>query len=628
MRISLITVLWLLMVSCPFALCREDKSVGPKSCSLRFRFDSRSKGTIQENIGKSTESKQSVSTSTVFEYTLRRTVSDIEVLFHQVSLKTVQDGRETSNIFMSRNVYRSKKNDQWEVIQADEADSKLRRMLNDSFESPICRITVDKDNKEIKRVYLARIGAMSIINEKIIANARIFHAPFPKGNTRWTAPVAIPTGGGGTAKGILTYEVIKSGPDLPVRLVPVKVSGEASHERKTKKQVLKTHYNITGKQMFDTKLNEWVEGNWQILLTFDLYQNGRKEGTSSLTMTNILSLVEDPEKDTQKYNITTTKRKVSGEMAQDLGKTAIDYSLLSHHLSLQLKCKGWVEDVCFSPNGDRIASTDKDGLVRIWDTKTGTCTIILKCGTKHINDVCFSPDGRLVASGDEWSKIVKIWNSFTGQCVQTIKTEHRKNLHDLCFSPDGKYLVSASDDKTLKLWDVNNGSLVKTFKGHKAGVFCVAFSPNGRHIASGSWDHTIKLWNVKTGEVARTFKGHSSTIESLAFSADGNHIASCEWFGDKVIIWNVPEGYPESRKHLLKPKCVGYSPAGNYLAIGDAYGQIHMMDTKSGMLIRKFKAHEKFLAPVVEVNAVQFSPDGKQLVSAADDKKLKVWSFK
>lgn len=76
------------------------------------------------------------------------------------------------------------------------------------------------------------------------------------------------------------------------------------------------------------------------------------------------------------------------------------------------------------------------------------------------------------------------------------------------------------------------------FTGHDGGVYSVAFSPDGKTIASGSWDKTIKLWEVSTGKLIKTLTGHNSYVHSVAFSPDGKSIASGS--GDKTImLWLI-----------------------------------------------------------------------------------------
>ena len=82
------------------------------------------------------------------------------------------------------------------------------------------------------------------------------------------------------------------------------------------------------------------------------------------------------------------------------------------------------------------------------------------------------------------------------------------------FSPDSKYALSAGSDKTLRLWDVETGKLIRTFRGHTDVIYSVAFSSDGKLALSGSWDATVRLWNVDTGETVRVFTGHSQGLKS------------------------------------------------------------------------------------------------------------------
>src|SRR5437773_5729762 len=80
---------------------------------------------------------------------------------------------------------------------------------------------------------------------------------------------------------------------------------------------------------------------------------------------------------------------------------------------------------------------------------------------------------------------------------------HHGSVMAVTFSPDGKLLASSSRDKTIKLWDVATGALIRTLTEHTADVYDVAFSPNGNLLASAGADKTIKLWDAHSGKVVR-----------------------------------------------------------------------------------------------------------------------------
>ena len=119
-----------------------------------------------------------------------------------------------------------------------------------------------------------------------------------------------------------------------------------------------------------------------------------------------------------------------------------------------------------------------------------------------------SPRGASSTTQGREGSFVNIWDAATGELLRSLGGPDghgtKSESGALAFSPDGKTLISGSVDKTIKLWDLETGQVLKTFEGHTACVRGVAFAPDGRRIASASRDGTVKLWDVESGDALFT----------------------------------------------------------------------------------------------------------------------------
>lgn len=197
---------------------------------------------------------------------------------------------------------------------------------------------------------------------------------------------------------------------------------------------------------------------------------------------------------------------------------------------------------------------------------------------------------------------------------------HTNTVHRLVFSPNGNTLASASEDGTIRLWDVATGTHKHTLTGHDDRISSIVFSPDGKILASADTEGKIRLWNTTTGQYRVTLEGHRAGVRSVAFSPDGKTLASADTEG-KIRLWNATTGvYRVTLEgHTNTIYSIKFSPDGKTLASADHGGKIHLWDATTGFHKQTLTEHTR------SVYDIMFVDDGKTLVSMSTDNTIRFW---
>ncbi len=220
--------------------------------------------------------------------------------------------------------------------------------------------------------------------------------------------------------------------------------------------------------------------------------------------------------------------------------------------------------------------------------------------------------------------------SQVGNLTTVVQKGHGAVVKSVAYSPNGKYVVTASRDKTAKLWSVALGLEIRTFIGHEHTINNITFSPDGTKIATSSADKTAKIWDIETGEILWSTAVFQQYITSVSFSPDGVKLA-VGGHEEEVIIFDINSKDTVKVFEVNPDRGFGYgidtefSSDGLWFAIGEDDRTVSIYSTKNWELVYTFKPKEGSCQGCGSF--VAFSPNNKFVAKLSNDGTLEEFNL-
>lgn len=290
-----------------------------------------------------------------------------------------------------------------------------------------------------------------------------------------------------------------------------------------------------------------------------------------------------------------------------------------------------IVSIAFSHNSRVLAAIDDDGLINLLDTTTGEVWNTLDVGRSTVGEIVFSVDSRMLLV--ETHRSVQVWDVVRGDMVREFGG-YGSPVQGLALSPDGEILAVAHgdvlDDRdyVVRLWDWRAGRQVGLLDGLTSYATAVAYHPAGRYVAAGDSFGVIRVWDVSDLQdpdaLGVFFWDNPLRIYDIEFTADGNYLVSSGIQRDNIHFWNIDTGGLDFTVDVgINPETISLNPSTTVLATAPSPGNsegVTLWDAQSGERLSMVTSEDT-------ITAMTFSPDGTLLATGGHTGHITIWGL-
>jgi WD40 repeat protein len=283
--------------------------------------------------------------------------------------------------------------------------------------------------------------------------------------------------------------------------------------------------------------------------------------------------------------------------------------------------------VVISANGALLAASDDAGVIQVWRTSDGQAVSTLSGHPQAVYTLDLHPNGWLLVSGDT-SGLIKLWDVRDGRLLET-QEHHRGPVYQVRFSRKGTLMVSSDSDGNCQIWSLDAADPTPALRtavslvGHMSSVWPPIFRNDDLEIATASNDESVRLWDVGTGQCKADIRGHGRQISTLSFNKSSSMLAAASKDG-LVRIWSPLTGEQLQRLSGRANQLVSavFSPVADTVVAATNDGGAHRFNAATGMPERELRLK------TVNVWAEAFSPNGEVIATANDDDSVSLWNHR